>query len=308
MFKLRHIGGLTLSGTGLALGAALYVSYNRIIMGEWFLQPLNLVSSAHRLGFGPDIGLNWDTFDTPGHTPWRALLNLNFNLAVLSQDLFGWPLSSLLFVIAFWTIGRDRSDYLLSGLIMLTVVGAYTLYWYHGVAFGARFYFCLLPHLLISTVKGIESVLALLAKWTPHALEHTMARAVWASVGLSFAFGWLVYVPKVGLLGPYHDQRGINSGLYRFVERQGLASAIVFVRVPRQNLFGPAFIANDVPPWSSSVLFALDRGAANQWLIDRFPQRSVHYFSYAPELNPYREFWDRLTWRSDRWPNGPLKK
>jgi hypothetical protein len=298
--KLRHAGGLALSAAGLVAGGVLYVLYNRVIVGEWLQQPLSLVSSAHRLGFGPDIGMNWDTFDTPGHTPWRAGLNLNFNAAVMSQDLFGWPLSSLLFVAAFCVFGRRRSMYLLSGLAALALAAGYALFWYHGVAFGARFYFCLLPHLVMLTAAGIDRVPALLAerRWGS---ERRLAAVTWAFVGLSFVFGWTVYVPKVALVGPYHDQRGVNAGLYEFVEARGLTNALVFVRVRRQNLFGPGFAANDVPPWTSPVLYAIDRGEANRWLIDRVPGRSIHHFTDAPEPNPYAERWNRfaarLSWR-----------
>ena len=104
--RLRHLKGLALSVAGLMLGAALYSAYNRALVGEWFHAPLLMMNYAYRMGFGSDIGVNWETFDTPGHNPWRALINLNFNMAVMSQDLFGWPLSSLFFVIVFWVFGR----------------------------------------------------------------------------------------------------------------------------------------------------------------------------------------------------------
>src|SRR5262249_3703036 len=155
-------------------------------------------------GFGDDIGVNWDTFDTPGHNPWRALINLNFNAAVMSQDLFGWPLSSLLFAVVFLLFGRMNAAHRLSAIIVGAVIVAYVLFWYHGVCYGARFYFCLMPQLLVFTIEGIREVPRTLARYLswPGPLLH---RGVVASVLLSCAFGWLVYVPKVSLLGPYYD-------------------------------------------------------------------------------------------------------
>jgi Dolichyl-phosphate-mannose-protein mannosyltransferase len=292
--RLRHLKGLALSLAGLMLGAALYSAYNRVLVGEWFRAPLLMMNDAFRMGFGSDIGVNWETFDTPGHNPWRALINLNFNMAVMSQDLFGWPLSSLFFVIVFWVFGRMSAAHRLSAAITASVAVAYGLFWYHGVCFGARFYFCLLPHLVVFSIDGIRRLPHVLAGYVTRVREPLLASIVGASVLLSSAFGWLVYVPKVSLLGPYHNQRGINSGLYDFVKREGITSGIVFVQASRGYLFSTGFIANELPLGSGLLLFALDRGAANSRLIDRFPGRAVYRFSYEPEPNPYQASLDRL--------------
>jgi len=291
---LRVSAGLALSAIGLLPGALLYLAYNRVLTGSWFLTPVALISPNLGLGFGPRMGANWDTFETPGHDLGRALLNLNFNSSVLSQDLFGWPMSSLTALLVLWTFNGHRRGVGLASLAIASIVGAYALYWYHGVGFGARFYFGLMPYLVLLTVAGVRALPGLLeSRFTPIA-RMSFVHLTAAVVTLSSVFAWGIYVPKVSLLGPYYNQRGINAGLYEFAARERLDSAIVFVRAPRVDLFGPGLVANSLPLGSGSVIYAFDRGPANTRLVAQFPDRRVLEFSYVPERNLHEIRFNRL--------------
>lgn len=282
----RAVVGACVSAVPLACGAAVYIAYNRVLMGTWLSSPLLLVSPRNRMGFGADIGYDW-AFDTPGHTPWRAVLNLNHNAAVMSQDLFGWPITSLFFVLLLACFGRKDSRHGLCGLIIAAFVGLYGLYWYHGEAFGARFYFTLVPSLLMLTVEGIRQTPEIMARLLPSAAITRLSRATVAVVTLCFAFGWAVYVPKVSLIAPYYNQKGVNSAFYEFQRRERLDRAIVFVQAPEPLYYGPAFIANDLPIGSGPVIYAIDRGdAADEALAAMFPDRSVHRFIHERRPNP----------------------
>lgn len=292
---LRISAGFALSAIGLLPGALFYLSYNRVLTGSWFLTPVALISPNIGLGFGPRMGANWDTFETPGHDLWRALLNLNFNSAVLSQDLFGWPMSSLTLLLVVWTFGGKRARGVgLATLAIASIVGGYAMYWYHGVGFGARFYFGLVPYLVLLTVAGVRALPGLLESRFKPPAQMSFAHMTAAGVLLSSAFGWAIYVPKVSLLGPYYNQRGINDGLHDFAARERLDSAIVFVRAPRVDLFGPGLVANSLPLGSGNVIYAFDRGPANQRLVAQFPDRSVREFSYLPERNLHEIRFNRL--------------
>jgi hypothetical protein len=282
------IGSLA-SGATLACGIASYLLYNRALVGRWFVSPLALLSATNRMGFGPDIGEYWTPFGTLGHTPWRALLNLNHNLAVMSQDLFGWPISSLVFVMLLAVFGRKEPRHWLSFGVIAAMVIAYALYWYHGVAFGARFYFALLPHLVMLTVEGVRQTPDIVSRVVPQARgqgrSEGLSNLTLAAVSAGFAFGWTVYVPKVALVAPYHNQRGMNAGFYDYHRRERPVNALVFVQVPRVFYYGPAYIANDLPIGTGNVIYALDRGVANQRLMALFPGRSVHRYTYRPEAD-----------------------
>jgi hypothetical protein len=277
----RTFARLCLSAAGTACGGAVYLIYNHELVGRWFTSPLALLSPHNRMGFGADIGESWTPFGTLGHTPWRAFLNLNHNAAVISQDLFGWPVSSLVFVLILAAFGvKDRRHWLSFGLIA-SFVAAYALYWYHGVAFGGRFYFALLPHLIVLTIEGIrqtpEIVACLLAR---PSMAGWLRRAVGPAVCLSFAFCWTVYVPKVAFVAPYRNQRDVTDDFYRHERSEGWQNAVVFVRAPRIFYYGPAFISNALPIGTGSVIYALDRGTANRRLMAAFPGRSASLYRF----------------------------
>jgi 4-amino-4-deoxy-L-arabinose transferase-like glycosyltransferase len=283
----RAVVGACLSAVPLACGAVVYLAYNRVLMGTWLSSPVLLVSPRNRMGFGADIGYDW-AFETPGHTPWRAVLNLNHNAAVMSQDLFGWPITSLFFVLVLACFGRKDSRHGLCGLIIAAFVVLYGLYWYHGEAFGARFYFTLLPSLLMLTVEGIRQTPEILTRLMSSAVGTArLARLTATAVTLSFVFGWAVYMPKVSLISPYYNYKGVNNGFKEFQRRERLDDAIVFVQAPEPLYYGPAFIANDLPIGRAPVIYAIDRGdAANQALIDLFPGRIVRRFTHERRPNP----------------------
>ncbi len=278
----RMATGCVTSAVALAIGVGLYLIYNRLLVGTWFMTPLTLVEPQNRMGFGADIGAPWTPFPTMGHNVWRAVLNLNHNAAVMSQDLFGWPISSLLFVLLVGAFGIKDQRHGLSFSVTGAMVVGYALYRYHGVAFGARFYFALLPHLVLLSIEGIRQAPAIVSRAVPRLPGAArLADLSVIAVGLCFVFGWTVYVPKVAFVAPYRDQRDINAGFYAY-QQSRLASdpAIVFVRVPRVFFYGQALLANELPVRSARVVYALDRGDANRELTAMFPSRRVDRYVY----------------------------
>jgi hypothetical protein len=291
----RMLLGTLVSILPLACGVGLYVLYNRILVGAWFSAPLLLVSPRNRLGFGPDIGYPL-AFDTPGHSPWRALVNLNHNASVMSQDLFGWPITSLLFVVLIAVWGRKDARHGLSFAVIAAMVAGYALFWYHGEAYGARLYFTLLPHLLMLTVEGIRQTPDILGRLAPR-LERLapVSQLTMAAVALCFAFGWAVYVPKVSLIGPYFNHKGVNDGFARFQRSQPLDHALVLVRAPAPVLYGPALLANAIPVETGNVIYVRDLGdAKTAEIVAAFPGRTVHRYNYEREPNPVRTWLERL--------------
>src|SRR5262249_22105427 len=161
--------------------------------GRWLVSLVTLTSPRNRMGFGAGVGLPWSGFSTPGHTPWRAALNLNFNLAVLSADLFGWPVASLWPILALVCFGRMQGPHRRGVISALAMAGAYACYWYHGVCFGARFYFATLPALLLLTVEGLRQA----PDWIAARLHGALAQARAATAAFAaacFAFSALVYL------------------------------------------------------------------------------------------------------------------
>jgi hypothetical protein len=272
----RQLLGTCLSAAGLVAGAAIYAAYNHALAGRWLVSLVSLTSPRNHMGFGEGVGLPWSGFSTPGHTPWRAALNLNFNAAVLSADLFGWPVSSLWPIFGLACFGRLQWPHRVAAISALAVVIAYAFYWYHGVCFGARFYFSTLPALLLLTVEGLSQAPDWIAARLHGAL--TGARAATAAfVAACFAFSALLYVPTVSLFEPYHNQWNIDRGLADFVATRAIDRGIVFVG-PEGGNFGRALLWNAPVPGAGDVIYAFENGPLDDELVRRFPGRPVFHY------------------------------
>lgn len=286
---------------GLGLGLFAYILFARFATGQWLTEPMALIQPENRFGFGSGIGLNWETFTTPGHTPWRSLVNLNFNLGVLNQDLFGWPLPALLPLLALLVFARLGWAHACCLAPFAALAAAYALYWYHGVAYGARFYFGALPYLVMLTVEALRRAAGALRQ---RAAASGGAAIPWVptAAALAFAFTLLVYLPKVALVAPYPNYREINRGVLRFAEERRLHHALVFVQVRRPFHYAPAFAADELPVRNGKIIFALDRGPKeNERVVALFPDRQVVYYRHRPVpsraqewLAPVRRLMERV--------------
>jgi hypothetical protein len=281
----RQLLGAGLSAAGLGAGVVLYLLYNHALTGLWSEALLTLTSPRNRLGFGRGVG-------PEGHNLWRAAINLNYNLAVMSADLFGWPVSSLCFVFLLLCFGRPTEPHRLAVVLMIALASAYLFYWYDGVCFGARFYFSVLPLLLILTVEGMYQAPRVLHARTglPEARCTATLRIF---VALCFGFSLFVYLPVVTQLEPYHDQRRVDAALSDFVAAHRIDSAIVFVGPTVQD-FLPGFVANALDPGEGSILYAFESGPDDERLARRFPDRRVFHFTHEPVPRRWPAWLERL--------------
>ena len=298
---LRHrtkekLLGTCLSALGPAAGAVVYVLYNHALSDRWLVPLFQLTSPHNRLGFGADVGLPWSGFSSPGHNPWRAALNLNFNLAVLSADLFGWPISSLCPALWLVCFGRLSLPHRWAAAAALGLALAYALYWYHGVCFGARFYFDALPALLVLTVEGLGQARAALAtRWEDVAARRALATLA-AFVVACFVFSATVYVPIVSFFEPYHNQWNVDGELADFVAARSIKSGIVFVG-PTLYDYERALLWNALEPGAGDVIYAFERGADDEALVRRFPGRPVFHYAQGDASRPWPSWLRRLVRR-----------
>jgi len=146
-------------GPVLAAGI-IYVGYNTALTGDPLVLPRLLVDGRDRYGFGQGVGFYNE------HTPAAGLVNTEQQLVSLSILLAGWPfgfslaLPLLPFLLRRWS-GWDLAH---GGLVAAYVL-SYAAYYYHGIAFGPRYYFEALPSLLILTARGFWALAAAVTTW-----------------------------------------------------------------------------------------------------------------------------------------------
>jgi hypothetical protein len=146
----------------LVFGAAagLYLTYNALLTGDPFLLPRHLFNGADVLGFGVGIGFYGE------HSVASGLVNAEQQLVSLGFYLAGWPygFSLALMLLPFVTRRCVTWDLVHGGIVALYVI-LYVAEFYHGIAFGPRYYFEALPSMVILTARGFAALAASVADW-----------------------------------------------------------------------------------------------------------------------------------------------
>lgn len=161
----------------------LLLVYNHALVGEYRLTLYNLWYPLDVFGFGPRVGLGFPT----GHNVLKAGAHLLLNLMVQNEDLFGWPMTSLLLpglavvLPAVWSTPVRLS---LATCAVLTL--GYAGYHYHGIDMLSRYYSSLLP---LQVFLAVEGIVALGARLGSSAVPATAA-AVGLGTVLALATWW----------------------------------------------------------------------------------------------------------------------
>ena len=251
-------GGLFHSLIALSIVVILLFVYNIIITGSpasfpsdmYFQSELPKRPDCNRLGFG--LGRGCDT--VRGHNLDVAVSHLRLNLSSLNKELFGWPLSSFLFI----PFGLLHNRFWRRNLVFLLFAGfliaGHMLYWNVGACFGPRFYFEATPFLIFVSVTGVF--------WLDGKL-----RMLSCSLGklvvpvfliVLFGFSGLIHVPgKIVEYGDDYwlDHAGVSTPHYsnlKILKETYPTPIIVFIPL---DIWGSGFLLNDVSV-TDDVVFA----------------------------------------------------
>lgn len=139
---------LLASGAGIAVPIAAVFAFNAATTGSATLFGYELLwGASHGLGFHQ---APWGMT----HTPMRGLELVNLYFLRLQNYLFETPLPSLVPAMVALALTRKVSAfdrYLLAGSALL--VGGYFAYWHDGFFLGPRFFYLLLPALVLWTAR-----------------------------------------------------------------------------------------------------------------------------------------------------------
>lgn len=225
----------------------------------------------------------------PPHTLKGGIVNTSNNLTGLNKYLFEWPIPSLSFIFIFLLIPctKNRWEYLFIGS-SLSLIFHYFFYYHQDYIFGPRFYYSIIPFLIILTVRGLLALPPWLEK------KHFNRKAVESTLYLLLAVCLLSMLSfsLPSLIKKYaHDYWWVTDRIQETVKREGITNAIVFIDCwhppdsTRPNLiyYGSGFQFNS-PDLRDDVIYALDLRERNGELMKLFPDRK--YYSV-----PF--FWDR---------------
>jgi 4-amino-4-deoxy-L-arabinose transferase-like glycosyltransferase len=269
--RLGSIAGL---GLGALLVGAAVLPYNRHLTGRATRHPImdyvDRVYGPGRndLGFGPEKGLDWGGLDPwPGHTPQEALVNVQFNLAALDLELFGWATGSLwLLALAAFARRRERAERLMLA-VLAAVVGLSCLYWFSGGPdFGPRYWFLAFAPCLVLTASGLRRLEA--------AAGGESVRAGAAVLALAF-LALATFVPWRAI-DKYRSYRGMEPGVRELAQEHGFGRSLVLVRGARHPDYASAAAYNPLDWDAGEPIYAWDRNAeARAKVLERYADRPI---------------------------------
>jgi hypothetical protein len=256
----------------LVMTAALF-AYNYLTNGDPFLFGYQVRwGNEHTIGFYNKSMLD----NKPVFTPLRAIIHTLSNFTALNENLFEWPVPSLLPLAIFWmpfVFKKNKEYLLLCGL--LTMPAFYFFYFFQDLCLGPRFLYSSLPFVLLLTVRAIFSIIKGSASLC-RCSETQVENAFIALLVLSVISCGCLRVPR--LYRFYADSFwGVDNEMMKKVCETGIKNAVIFQTSCgyKGDDLGSGFLHNS-PRLDGPIVFARDLSERNAELIPFFPGRRYY--------------------------------
>ena len=265
----------------VAVGALVF-PYNEHLTGDPGQFPINEYvdrlygPGKNSMGFGPDKGLGWGGLDPwPGHSPFQALVNAQFNTFAIQAELFGWGAGSLLLVLFLYLGGvRYRKDRAMA-VFVAAIVLANSYYWFAGGPdFGARYWYPVIVPLVVLSVSGLRALEAKVA-------EPARVRAL---VYVLTAVAWLAWVPWRAV-DKYHGYRGMHPVVRELDAELDFGRSLVLIGGDRHPEYASAAVYNPLDWEADAPIYAWDRDSATRTeLLLHYRDRPVWVIDGSAEV------------------------
>lgn len=219
------------------------------------------------------------------HTPAKGLEHTFLRLRALNDNLLGWPVPALFWVLLPFVLGRAGRNRLLLLLPLPALLFTYAGYWYYEICFPARYLSAALPILFILAARGWRTLQETLAGRGPWARLPAIL-AIWGTLFLAVSIPahWRRYDTS------YYD---VEDVLPRVVRDYGIAHAIVFMDCQgreetepdtHNDYYAAGFLRNDLD-LKGDVLFVRNLRSHNILLARRHPDRACWLYRYHRGLD-----------------------
>lgn len=275
---------------GFALWVGVFFAYNRALTGDAMKSPFNQWSKNDRLGFGPEVGLEYWRDADKGHSLRRGLLiDSYYNIDALGPSLTGWGRVTLLFMLMPLVVSRWRGRSWTLFVVWLALAGIHVFHISSGVLMGQPRYWSEAAPMLFLLVAVS---LAVLRQYVPRFCRSVgLVPAVrigrsglWTTGGvlvlLSFYLGTY---PLVDMC--YGFTFGHPKTFRSMAAEASLDNALVFVRSGlyrdpehgEMDRYLGAFVSN-TPDLSGPVIYARDLGPEKNAVVARhFAGRRLYW-------------------------------
>lgn len=291
----------------IVLGVLVLGAYNHAITGSASRFPQSVYFDEHapplddsffqyrpgcnELGFGPAHGCD-KGIRNASHDLKNALSNTGDNLTSWLFLAGGGPLSFVApFFVLYFARGQRRKKLLGVGTTIPAAILLYTLYWYGGTCFGARFYHAALPALMLFGALALSQ----LDRFRKNATRYGLI--AWLALGLP---GFVIGVTEVS-----DHYWGLDDRFVSVKEHWNHGTAVVLVAFETKGLHmhylratgftsdSPnsfwhdsvrvlsALTLNSIDPEHDELVFAKYHPALMSELHDRYPNRAFYMYLYA---------------------------
>jgi 4-amino-4-deoxy-L-arabinose transferase-like glycosyltransferase len=290
-------GKLFKNALAFSLSAIFVISiifiYNYITNGN----PL-LMGYVVRYGPEHSIGFGKTGYTQTPHTPFHGAVQVGQSLKAINKYLFGWPLSSLFPLFFFFLPGTKKkgknTEAILLALTIISLTFGLFIYWGTFILVGARFFFTILPALILLCSRGLIIGFDLLPEKlstnqvTRHGLNKKLIAALFMVV--LFAYSYFYTFPRetgpnrTGALIPANLRAKDYHAFCKTFELLSLPHSIILIEPLHTPLkefpssgWEPGFLLND-PFLKKPKIFCRLNGYSYSYFFEHFPERKLYLY------------------------------
>ncbi|MFH1403842.1 MAG: glycosyltransferase family 39 protein [Candidatus Altiarchaeota archaeon] len=245
----------------------MFLGYNYLVTGNMLKTPFQEYNESELPGFHMGAGKPLMSFESRGHTVEKGFLNTYISLSMLDDSLFGGiGLLYIAFLFFLFFYKKDVVDYLFSSIIMITIFG-YFIYYYHCKFFGPRYYYELMPIILLLTVRSFTKVEVL----------HSNYKFLTIIV-LACAVSSLIYLHSNMALNS--GQHGIDTRLVKMFKEihENEENAVVFARFIPDYITGSNLAGMNFDDDVVILNMVGETGDVREFSLRNFPNRRCLIF------------------------------
>lgn len=272
-------------GLGCLVTGSVALIWNLSFTGRLMQSPLDRYlarkwgTEGNAYGFGESVGPpgGWGALDLwRGHSPLEGVINTVNTVISLQLDFLGWPIGSLVLVLAFliWGLRRPGTrDHFTWAMLAIcgAVIAAMFFYWYADTYYiGPRYWFVMAFPLFYLSWLGYRALI-LRTRDTAGAERRGMSVVL-----VLCLFGLAVFLPWRGVT-KFHGYNEYTSSIPRVAATGAFGDAVVLVKSPMN--VGSALALNDPFLRPGRPIFLRDTGTLDVTaLTTAFPGRRIlHY-------------------------------
>lgn len=267
--------------------------YNYLTNGSPFLM-------GYVVRYGPQhsIGFGKTGYTQTPHTPFHGAIQVGQSFEAINNYLFGWPLSSLFPLLFFFFPGTKKkgknAEATLLALSIISLTFGLFIYWGTFILIGARFFFTILPALILLCSRGLIFGFDMLPeKLTIKQIPRYSPNKKWIAVLFMvalFAYGYLYTFPRetgpkrTGVLIPANLRAKDYHAFYETFELLSLPPSIILIEPLHTPLkefpssgWEPGFLLND-PFLKRPKIFCRLDGYYYGDFIEHFPERKLYLY------------------------------